>query len=92
MDSCRKLGRHDESSIVTLNHAVAVATASGPRAGLVMIDEIDDLRDCVYYHSARGALLADARDDSGSRAAFERVIEVATSDAQREFLLGKLTK
>ena len=84
------LKRHDNSPIVTLNQAVAVAMASGPRAGLAMIDEINGLDDYVYYHSTRAALLADAHDDSGSRTAYERALEVATSDAQREFLRGKL--
>lgn len=84
------LRRFDDSPIVPLNQAVAVAMASGPRAGLAMIDQIDGLDDYVYYHSARGALLRDAGDRAGSRAAYERALDVATSDHQRVFLAEKL--
>ena len=81
---------HTDSPVVHLNHAVAVAMATEARAGLRLIDGIDDLDDYVYYHSARGALLDDCGDTDAAVAAYEAALVVATSDHQRRFLRGKL--
>jgi len=85
------LRRYVDSPVVQLNHAVAVAMATDPQTGLVLIDGISGLEDYVYFHTARASLLADTGDDAGATAAYERALEVATSDHQRIFIKDRLT-
>jgi RNA polymerase sigma-70 factor (ECF subfamily) len=83
---------HTDSPVVHLNHGFAVAMATDARAGLRLIDEIDDLENYVYYHSARGALLDECGDTNAAAAAYEAALLVPTSDHQRKFLRGKLDR
>ncbi len=58
--------------IVELNRAAAVAMASGPAAGLAIMDELVSegaLADYPYLHSARADLLRrlDRRDEAARR-------------------------
>jgi RNA polymerase sigma-70 factor (ECF subfamily) len=76
--------------VLELNHAVAVAMADGPEAGLKLIDGITGLDDYHLLHSARADLLRrlDRRDDAV--AAYRRAHELAASPADRRFLAGRL--
>ncbi|MET8760174.1 sigma-70 family RNA polymerase sigma factor [Lentzea sp. NPDC004782] len=76
--------------VVELNHAVAVAMADGPQAGLDLIDRITGLDDYHLLHSARADLLRrlDRRDEAV--AAYRIAHELATSPADRRFLAGRL--
>ncbi len=76
--------------VIELNHAVAVALADGPEAGLKLIDEITGLDEYHLLHSARADLLRrlDRRDEAV--AAYERAHELAVSPADRRFLAGRL--
>ncbi|MET9627209.1 sigma-70 family RNA polymerase sigma factor [Lentzea sp. NPDC006480] len=76
--------------VIELNHAVAVAMADGPDAGLKLIDGITGLDDYHLLHSARADLLRrlDRRDDAV--AAYRRAHELAVSPADRRFLAGRL--
>src|ERR687896_2723538 len=47
----RQLRRHDESPVVALNHAVAVAMAEGPERGLDLVDDIPGLEGYHLLHS-----------------------------------------
>jgi len=84
------LRRHTESPVVDLNHAVAVAKATGPLNGLVMIKAISGLDNYPYFHAAHATFLADSGDGTGARSAFERARDTSTSDAQRRFFIQKL--
>lgn len=86
------LGRHIDSPVVELNHAVAVAKATGARAGLHLIDEISGLDDYVYFHSARGALLAECGERDAALGAYEKALTVATGDHQRRFLHQRVSQ
>jgi RNA polymerase sigma-70 factor (ECF subfamily) len=86
----RRLGELAPSPVVELNRAVAVAMADGPRAGLALVDAIDGLDGYHLFHSTRANLLGRLGRAGESSAAYERALELAPSDVEREFLRGKL--
>jgi len=71
--------------VVELNRAVAVAEASGPAAGLRIVDELE-LADYRYFHSTRGELLRRLARNDEAREAFERALELTPDGAERRFL------
>ncbi len=81
------------SPVVALNHAVAVAMADGPHAGLQLIDSPDIGGRLDNYHllqAARGELLLRGGDAPGAAAAFERALTLASSVAERAHLRRRL--
>jgi len=77
------------SPVVELNRAVAVAMASGPAAGLALVDQLagePSLKNYHLYYAVRGDLLAklDRRDEA--RAEFERAAAL-TQNAREQALL-----
>ena len=80
------------SPIVELNRAVAVAMASGPQAGLLIIDALRDEPMLAKYHllpSVRGDLLAKLGRASEARAEFERAAALTQNARERELLLRR---
>jgi RNA polymerase sigma-70 factor, ECF subfamily len=75
------------SPVVELNRAVAVSFARGPSAALGLLDEIDGLDDYYLYHSTRADLLRRLGQPAASE--YERALELAPSDVEREFLRGR---
>jgi len=84
------LRRHTDSSIVHLNHAVAVAKATEPTNGLAMIDTITGLEDYPYFHAARASLLQESGEVAAATTAFEKARDASTSQAQRRFFIRRL--
>ncbi|MEV6238593.1 RNA polymerase sigma factor [Lentzea sp. NPDC051838] len=76
--------------VIELNHAVAVAMADGPDAGLKLIDGITGLDDYHLLHSARADLLRRLDRHDEAVAAYRRAHELAISPADRRFLAGRL--
>ena len=77
------------SPVVALNHAVAVAMADGPRAGLALLDGIGAegaLEGYHLFHASRGELLARAGDRDGARVALVRARELAANPAEQRHL------
>jgi RNA polymerase sigma-70 factor (ECF subfamily) len=77
------------SPIVSLNRAVAVAMADGPRSGLALIDALaasGDLDNYHLLHAARADLLR--RVGSGVEAArsYARALALVTNESERRFL------
>jgi RNA polymerase sigma-70 factor, ECF subfamily len=87
-----ELLRLQPSPVVELNRAVAVAMAEGPEAGLAAIDAIEGLDDYRYRHSARAELLRRLGRADEARAGYERALELAPNDAERDFLRRRLTE
>jgi RNA polymerase sigma-70 factor (ECF subfamily) len=82
-----QLGRVDPSPVVTVNRAVAVGFADGPRAGLALLDAVAaDTRLARYQplHAVRAELLAQAGEDSED--AFARAIALTDNEAERAAL------
>ncbi|GAA3987727.1 sigma factor-like helix-turn-helix DNA-binding protein [Allokutzneria multivorans] len=77
----RLLRKVSPSPVVELNHAVAVAMADGPTAGLALLDALDDPRLARdrRLHAARAHLLELAGEPDTARAAYLRAAELATN-------------
>ncbi len=80
------------SPIVALTRAVAVSMASGPAAGLEIVDAIASEPALANYHllpSVRGDLLAKLGRHEEARIEFERAAGMTRNAREREFLLGR---
>ena len=80
------------SPVVELNRAVAVAMASGPRAGLDLVDSLASEPSLENYHllpSVRGDLLVKLGRAAEARAEFERAAALTRNARERELLLGR---
>ncbi|QRP49536.1 RNA polymerase sigma factor [Amycolatopsis sp. FDAARGOS 1241] len=78
------------SPVVALNHAVAVAMATGPAEGLALMDGIDGLEQYHLLHAARADLLRRLDRRAEAAAAYRRAHELAHTPADRRFLAGRL--
>ena len=82
----------DPSPVVRLNHAVAVALAGDPEAGLALLDKIDSLDSYHLLHAARADLYRrlDRRDEAAD--AYRRALELAASEPENRFLERRLAE
>jgi RNA polymerase sigma-70 factor, ECF subfamily len=84
------LERMQPSPIVSLNRAVAVAMADGPREGLAIIDGIGELDGYHLWHSARADLLRRMGSRSDAVEAYERALALVSNESERRFLERRL--
>ena len=80
------------SPIVELNRAVAVAMASGPAAGLALIDELASEPSLKSYHllpSIRGDFLFKLGRFAEAQMEFERAASITRNARERELLLDR---
>jgi len=80
------------SPVVELNRAVAVAMASGPAAGLELVDALAKERALENYHllpSVRGDLLKKLCRLEEARSEFERAASLTRNARERELLLER---
>jgi RNA polymerase sigma factor (sigma-70 family) len=87
-----QLARVAPSPIVELNRAVAVGMASGPAAGLEIVDTLTADRTLENYHllpSVRGDLLKKLSRFDEARAEFERAAALTRNARERELLLDR---
>jgi RNA polymerase sigma-70 factor, ECF subfamily len=78
-----ELARLTGSPVVELNRAAAVGEASGPEAGLAIVDRLTGLEDYPYLHSTRAELLRRAGRTDAARRAYARAIALSSDDAER---------
>jgi RNA polymerase sigma-70 factor (ECF subfamily) len=78
----RQLDAMTGSPVVRLNHAIAVAMADGPHAGLALLDHVDGLDTYHLFHATRGELLVRAGDHAAARAAFEHALNLTDNPAE----------
>ena len=86
------LSQSNPSPIVELNRAVAVSMASGPAAGLEIVDKLLPETVLANYHllpSVRGDLLAKLGRHEEARVEFERAAGMTRNVHEREFLLTR---
>ncbi|MEN0130591.1 MAG: sigma-70 family RNA polymerase sigma factor [Brevundimonas sp.] len=79
------------SPVVRLARAVAVAEASGPAAGLALLDGLDDA--LPRHHrvpAVRAELLVRAGEPRAAAVQYERALALVTSDAERSHLTARL--
>ncbi len=95
VDLYGRLGELMRSPIVELNRAVAVSMASGPQAGLDLVDAVASDPSLLNYHllpSVRGDLLLKlGRLDEASRE-LDRAASLTRNTRERELLLRKVEK
>jgi RNA polymerase sigma-70 factor (ECF subfamily) len=87
------LERLQPSPIVSLNRAVAVAMADGPRSGLALIDALaatDDLANYHLLHAARADLLRRLGSQAEAVDHYQRALALVTNDRERRFLERRL--
>ncbi|MFI7126108.1 RNA polymerase sigma factor [Nonomuraea sp. NPDC050153] len=79
--------------VVELNHAVAVAMARGPLAGLRLLEPLQErLPDDHRLHAVRGHLLEMAGDHAAARESYEEAARRTTSFPQQRYLRGKAAR
>ncbi len=87
------LERVQPSPIVSLNRAVAVAMADGPRRGLALIEALaatGDLDEYHLLHAARADLLRRIGSKLEAAESYERAFALATNESERRFLERRL--
>ena len=86
------LGRSNPSPIIELNRAVAVAMASGPAAGLALVDELMAEPSLRSYHllpSVRGDFLFKMGRKDEARVEFERAAGLTQNARERKLLMDR---
>ncbi len=86
------LSQLNPSPVVELNRAVAVSMASGPAAGLEIVDKLISEPVLANYHllpSVRGDLLAKLGRHEEALIEFERAAAMTRNAREREFLLER---
>jgi RNA polymerase sigma-70 factor (ECF subfamily) len=81
------------SPIVSLNRAVAVAMADGPRPALALIDALvatGDLNDYHLLYAARADLLRRLGSKAEAAASYAQALELVTNESERRFLERRL--
>lgn len=87
--------RVDESPIIELNRAAAIAMRDGPEAGLALIDALlarGELGNYLHAHSARADLLRRLGRTGEAVAAYERALSLANQVPERRFLERRLAE
>lgn len=79
------------SPVVRLNRAVAVAEVDGPRAGLAVLEGLDELLPLTHRLPAvRAELLVRSGDPAAARRLYELAIERCRNEAERAHLRSRL--
>jgi RNA polymerase sigma-70 factor, ECF subfamily len=89
------LMRMQPSPVIELNHAVAVAMASGPADGLRLIEAIRVRETLDDYHlmwSARADLLRRLERWEDAAESYRRALELVTAEPERRFLTRRLAE
>jgi RNA polymerase sigma-70 factor (ECF subfamily) len=83
------------SPVIALNRAVAVSMASGPAAGLALVDQIAVSGELAGYHllyATRAELLARLDRRPEAAVAFRRALALATNEVDRRHLGRRLVE
>ena len=87
--------RLDDNPVVALNHAVAVSMATGPRAGLSLLGQLDnDVRVTSNrrFHAVRAQLLERDGDLAGALDAYHTAASYATNTQQHRYLNQQIAR
>ena len=77
--------------VVALNRAIAIGEVEGPDAALIAVDAIAPGLDNYHLmHATRGALLRRLGHQHAAQIAFERAVDLATTEADRRFLAQQI--
>jgi RNA polymerase sigma-70 factor, ECF subfamily len=85
--------RTTSNPVVKLNHAVAVGMATGPEAGLGLVDQLAASGELSEYHllpAVRADFLRRLGRNRGAAEAYREALSLARTDAERRFLSQRL--
>ena len=93
-DLYQELQRIQNTPVVRLNRAVALAMVDGPERGLALMDGLDlvDLDDFHPFHAARADLLRRAGRREEAITAYQRAISLCGNLVERRYLERRLTE
>jgi RNA polymerase sigma-70 factor, ECF subfamily len=89
----RELGRYQQSPVIALNHAVAVAMVEGWELGLRLLDDIEragTLSGHHLFHASRAELLRRAGERARAAEAYRRALAHCKNDVERRYLQRRL--
>ncbi|MGE6607494.1 RNA polymerase sigma factor [Halomonas sp. NPDC076908] len=89
------LCRRYPSPILTLNRAVAIAMHDSPATGLNLLAELANHPRLSHYHlfyAAQADLLRRQGEYEAARCAYQKALALTTQDAEKRFLLSRLTE
>jgi RNA polymerase sigma-70 factor (ECF subfamily) len=89
------LERLQPSPVVSLNRAVAVAMAEGPRPALSLVDALADAGDLDNYHllhACRADLLRRIGSLAEAAQSYRRALTLVTNESERRFLERRLAE
>lgn len=87
--------RLDDNPVVALNHAVAVGMATGPRAGLALLQGLESDRRMTIsrrFHAVRAHLLEQSGDPAAALAAYRTAVQYATNTQQQRYLHQQIAR
>jgi RNA polymerase sigma-70 factor (ECF subfamily) len=90
-----ELTRRAPSPVVRLNHAVAVAMADGPLAGLALLKGLDDTSELARYHllpATYADLLRRLGRHQEAADRYRQALQLARTDADRRYLTRRLAE
>ena len=88
-----ELHRRMPTPVIALNHAVAIAMATGASAGLALIDPLaDELDDYHLFHAARADLLRRLGRTKQAIAAYTTALALVGSEPERRFLQRRIAE
>jgi RNA polymerase sigma-70 factor (ECF subfamily) len=90
-----ELARLQPSTMVALNHAVAIAMCEGPERGLVLLNAIgssDSLESYYIYHAARADLLRRLCRRSEALNAYQRALSLTANAVERRYLRRRISE
>jgi RNA polymerase sigma-70 factor (ECF subfamily) len=87
-----ELLRHRSTSIVALNHAVAVGMWRGPEAALSLLDRIEGLESNHLFHAARAEFLFRGGRVDAAETAFRRALAVVENETERTHLERRIAE
>jgi RNA polymerase sigma-70 factor (ECF subfamily) len=88
-----ELGRVQPSPVVRLNHAVAVAMAEGPQAGLKLMEGLaaeSDLENYHLLHAARADMQRRLGNFAEAAREYEKALTMVTNASERRYLRRRL--
>src|SRR5947208_61385 len=88
-----RLMEFDDSPVIALNRAVAIANSHGPQAGLVAVRAIRDhekLASYYLFYSVIGELEMRMNNREAAAEQFRKAFELAETKSERAFLLKRL--
>jgi len=89
------LERMQPSPVVSLNRAVAVAMAEGPRPALALVDALADTGELDNYHllhACRADLLRRIGSMAEAAQSYRRALTLVTNESERRFLERRLAE